>query len=138
MKKADKVSYKQLEVGLELPRRSYEIKPSMIADYLKAVEEDGGLYDNDNLVPPMAVAAYAMNAIADSVILPPGVVHSHGQIEFLGRASAGDTIECYGKVSQKLERGSLHLLTVDFNIQKQDGSEILKGKTSLLIPAGKE
>ncbi len=136
MKKPDKVSYKQLEVGFELPCRSYEIKPAMIADYLRAVEEDGGLYNNGNLVPPMAVAAYAINAIADSVILPPGAVHTHGEIEFLGLAKAGDTIDCYGTVSQKLERGSLHFLTMDFRILKPDGSRILKGKTNLVLSQG--
>ena len=136
MKKPDKVSYKQLEVGFELPCRSYEIKAAIIADYLRAVEEDSGLYNNGSPVPPMAIAAYAMNAIADSVILPPGVVHTHGEIEFLGLAKVGDTIDCYGTVSQKLERGNLHFLTIDFCILKQDGSHILRGKTSLVIPEG--
>ncbi|MFC1846692.1 MaoC family dehydratase N-terminal domain-containing protein [Chloroflexota bacterium] len=138
MEKQDKIAYRQLKAGFELPCRSYQIKPAMIADYLRAVDEDDSLYHKNNAAPPMAVAAYAMNAIADSIVLPPGVVHSHGQIEFLGRAKAGDIINCYGTVNSKLERGSLHFLTIDFSIQKRDGSKILKGKTSLLIPAGKE
>lgn len=82
----------------------------------------------------MAVAAYAMTAISDSVILPPGVIHTHGEIEFRGKVNVGDTISCYGKVSHQLDRGDVHLLTIDFSICNQNGREVLKGKTSFVLP----
>ena len=134
MKKQPKIPYKQLKLGLELPRSDYELKPAMVAAYLRAVKEDDEAYRSSQLVPPMAVAAYAMTAISDSVILPPGVIHTHGEIEFLGRVSVGDTISCYGKVSHQLNRGDIHLLTIDFSICNQKGSAVITGKTSFVLP----
>ncbi len=133
MEKQEKISYKQLEVGYELPCSNYELKPSMINAYLKAVEEDEEPYRSSNLAPPMAVAAYAMNAISDSVILPPGVIHTHGEIEFSGKVKTSDVISCCSKVSQKLDRGNVHLLTLDFSIFNQNGGAVLKGKTSFIL-----
>ncbi len=135
MKKPDKIPCRQLKAGFELPCQSYKIKAAMITDYLEALGEKSSLYQKDNSTPPMAVASFAMNAIADSIDLPPGVVHTHGEIEFLGRAKACDVIDCRGKVESVLKRGNLNFLTIDFSIQKQGGSQILRGKTSLIIPA---
>ena len=84
--------------------------------------------------PPMAVAACAMKAISDRVMLPPGVVHTHGDIRFSGTANTGETIDCYGKVSQQLKRGSLTLLTMDFSICNHKGETIFEGQTGFILP----
>ena len=134
MKKQGKISYKQLEVGYELPCINYELKTSMINAYLKAVKEDDELYLSSKLAPPMAVAAYAMKAISDSVVLPPGVIYTHGEIEFLSRVKDGDVISCCSKVSQKLDRGNVHFLTLDFSIFNQNRGAVLRGKTGFILP----
>ncbi len=133
MEKQNRIACSQLKAGLELPCQSYEIKAAMIADYLAAVGEDDRLFRQGNSAPPMAVASFAMKAIADSIDLPPGVVHSHGRIEFLGRVKAGDIIKCRGVVSSRLERGGFNFLTIDFSISRRDGSRIMQGQTSLVI-----
>jgi hypothetical protein len=134
MKKQAKIPYNQLKVDFELPRADYKLEPAMVTAYLKAVKENGEAYRSSNLVPPMAVAAYAMTAISDSVILPPGVIHTSGEIEFRGRVNVGDTISCYGRVSHQLKRGDIHLLTIDFSIRNQKGSPVISGKTSFVLP----
>jgi hypothetical protein len=134
MKKQAKIPYQKLKVGFELPRADYKLKPAMVAAYLKAVKESDEIYCDSKLVPPMAVAAYAMTAISDSVILPPGVIHTNGEIEFRGRVTVGDTISCYGRVSHQLKRGDIHLLTIDFSIRNQKGSAVITGKTSFVLP----
>jgi hypothetical protein len=42
MEKQSKIAYGQLKVHFKLSCQSYRIKPAMIADYLKAVNKDGG------------------------------------------------------------------------------------------------
>jgi len=134
IKKQEKISYKQLEVGYELPCTKYQLKPSTINAYINVVKEDNKLYLNNKLVPPMAIATYAMKTISDNVILPPGVIYVNGEIEFLCKVYFGNFISCYGKVSQKLDRGNIHLMTLDFNIFNQNGGEVLRGKTSFILP----
>jgi len=134
MKEQEKIHYKQLEVGYELPCINYKLKHSMINAYLKAVKEDDKLYRDSKLAPPMAVAAYAMNAISDSVFLPPGIIYTHGEIEFLSRVKAGDVISCCSRVSQKLNRGDVHFMTLDFSIFNQNREAVIKGKTGFILP----
>ena len=99
MEKRGKVEYRQLEPGYELPSISYKLEPSMVASYLAAVEESSSIYLDNNLVPPMAIAAYAMTALSDSVELPPGVIHTHGEVKFLRAVNIGETIGCHSCVS---------------------------------------
>jgi len=134
MKKQGKIKYQQLEVGYELPSISYKLEPSMVATYLAAVKETSSIYWDNNLVPPMAIAAYAMTGLSDGVELPPGVIHTHGEVQFLGIVNVGDTISCYSRVSQKQDRGRFHLLTIDFTVFNQERKQVLTGKTSFILP----
>ena len=47
----DRIAYRQLKAGFELPCRSYEIKAAMIDDYLEAVNENGSPYQKSNIRP---------------------------------------------------------------------------------------
>ena len=135
MEKMGKIEYRQLEPGYELPAISYKLEPAMVAHYLAAVEEPGSIYRDNSLVPPTAIAAYAMTALSDTVELPPGVIHTHGEVKFLGAVNTGETISCHSCVSQKLERGQLHLLTIDSSVFNEKEEKVLAGKTSFILPA---
>ena len=134
MKKQPKIEYWQLESGYELPPANCKIEPSMVASYIKAVQESDSLYQDSKLVPPMAVATYAMASFLEAISFPPGVIHTHGEIEFLDTVSSGDTIKCYSRVSQKQDRGQFHLLTIDFSVFNQEPKQVLTGKSSFILP----
>jgi len=134
MKKQEKIRYQQLEVGYELPGVRFTIDQVMFDCYLTAVQEPNGLFRNNRLVPPMAVATYAMATIADGVSLPPGTIYTHGDVEFLSVVNVGDTISCQGRVSQKQVRGTFHLITVEFSVFNQGRKQVLTGKTSFILP----
>ncbi|GAI96452.1 unnamed protein product, partial [marine sediment metagenome] len=111
MKKQEKIKFQQIEPGYELPSISYKLEQPMVDLYLKAVDEPSSIYRDNKLVPPMAIAAYAMTAISDGIELPPGVIHTHGEVQFLRTANVGETISCHSHVSEKLDRDQFHLLT---------------------------
>jgi len=135
MPKEQKVEYKQLEAGYEFPPSSYKLDSSMVAMYLKAVEDTSSLYQDTELVPPMAVAAYAMAALSESISLPPGTIHVSQELEFIDTVSIKDTITSYAKVSRKQSRGKFHLLIVELNVFTQRQKAVLAGKTSFILPA---
>ena len=135
MPKEQKVEYKQLEAGYEFPPCSYKLDSSMVAMYLKAVEDTSSLYQDTELVPPMAVAAYAMAALSESISLPSGTIHVSQELEFIDTVSIKDTITSYAKVSRKQSRGKFHLLTIELNVFNQRQKAVLAGKTSFILPA---
>jgi len=134
MHEKQKVEYSQLEAGSEFPPSSYKLDSTMIANYLKAVDETSELYQDTSLVPPMAIAAHAMAALSEGICLPPGTIHVSQEFEFLDTASIDDTFTSYARVGKKQSRGKFNLLVVDLSVGNQDMKKVLTGKTSFILP----
>ncbi|MFH1031016.1 MAG: MaoC family dehydratase [Chloroflexota bacterium] len=129
-----KREYSQIQPGDELPAASYKLDSSMVADYIKAVEETGDIYVNSGLVPPTAIAAYAIKALTQVFTVPPGTVHTSQSLEFLDTLNVGETITCQAQVNRKQERGRFRFLTIDLIVSNQDKRKVMTGKTSFVLP----
>jgi len=138
MSERQKIEYSQLETGYEFPPSSYKLDSSVLATYLKSIEETSSLYLDTGLVPPMAIAAYAMAALSEDICLPPGTIHVSQEFEFLDTASINDTFTSYARVSKKQSRGKFHLLVVGLNVINQYQKTVLAGKTSFILPEHSE
>jgi len=134
MSEEQKVEYSQLEAGYEFPPSRYTLDHSIVATYLRAVEDSSGLYQDTELVPPMAIAAYAMAALSESISLPSGTIHASQELEFIDTVDINDTLTSYARVSRQQSRGRFHLLTIDFNVFNQRQQAVLAGKTSFILP----
>ncbi len=134
MPEGQKIEYRQLEKGYQFPASSYQLDKSIVAAYLQAVEDTSSLYQDTELVPPMAIAAYAMVALSESMYLPPGTIHVSQEFEFIGTVSTNDTLVSNATVSRKQSRGKLHLLTVDLSVSDQRQNTVLVGKSSFILP----
>jgi len=134
MANQQRVEFSQLEPGHEFPHASCALETSLIEVYLEATEETYPAYRQEKLVPPTAVAAYAMTALAEGIELPPGTIHISQEIEFLKPAYVNNTITSHARVSGKRSRGKLELLTIDIDIINQNGEPVLAGKTTFLAP----
>jgi len=134
MPKEQKVEYSQLEAGYEFPPSRYTLDYSIVATYLRAVEDSSSLYQDTELVPPMAIAAYAIAALSGNISLPSGTIHVSQELEFITTVSINDTLISYAKVSRQQSRGKFHLLSIDFNVFNQRQKAVLAGKTSFVLP----
>jgi len=128
------VEFSLLEPGHQFPQASYVLETSLIEAYLKATEETYAVYRQERLVPPTAIAACAMAALAEGIDLPPGTIHISQEIEFIKHACVNDTITCHAEVSGKRNRGKLELLTIEIDVTNQNGESVLAGKTTFLAP----
>ena len=134
MLKRRRVEYSQLAPGYEFPPSSYKLDSLMVATYLKAVEDTSALYQDTELVPPMAIAAYAMAALSENIYLPPGTIHISQELEFIDTVSTKDTLTSYARVGRKQSRGKFNLLTINLNVFNQRHKAVLAGKTSFILP----
>ena len=124
------VGYEGLTPGYEFPPASYELSASLISKYLKAVDSSGVEF-----VPPLAIAAYAMTAMAGSLSLPPGSIHASQELEFFKLVPVGDVIDCQARVARKLTRGKLHMLVLELNVFDQNKEKVQSGKATVMLPA---
>jgi acyl dehydratase len=134
MPEQEKTSYYQLNPGHEFPPRSYKLDALMVSSYLAATREPNALLQGDELVPPMAVAAFAMAAQMQGVTFPSGTVHVSQDIEFLHLVRVGDTITCYSKISRKHFRGGLYIMATDMTVLNQNQEKVLTGKVGFVLP----
>ena len=128
------IEYHKLFVGFEFPPQSYKLDGSLVAEYLKATRETDELFQKEPLIPPMAVAAFAMNALSQAVVMPPGTIHVSQELDFLKTVNIGDTITCRSKVSRKVDRGGLRLMNIDITVTNQSAEVVLTGKVGFILP----
>ncbi|MFC1993040.1 MaoC family dehydratase [Chloroflexota bacterium] len=126
------VSFDQLVAGYEFPTTSYELNAPLISKYLEAV--GGQPSPAAEFVPPLAIAAYIMTAMSQSLTLPAGSIHAAQDVEFFKLVPIGATVECRAKVAQKLQRGKLNLLILELEALNQDREKVLSGKATLVLP----
>jgi acyl dehydratase len=129
-----KTEYYQLFVGFEFPPQSYKLDSSTVSLYLEAVKESSELYWQESLVPPMAVTAFAMASLSESLTMPSGTIHVSQELDFLKLVKVGDTITCYSKVSRKLDRGGLRLMNTDITVLNQNQEKVLTGRVGFVLP----
>jgi len=134
MAETTKAEYYQLYPGFEFPPQSYVLDAAMVSQYLKATCESNDLYLKEGLVPPMAVTAYAMAALSQSVTMPSGTIHVSQELDFCKLVKVGDTITCYSKVSRKIERGGLRLMNTDITVLNQNQEKVLTGRVGFVLP----
>jgi acyl dehydratase len=127
------ISVEELAVGYEFPATNYELSQPLIARYLEAVGGQQYLLAS-GVVPPLAIAAYAMAALSQSFSVPKGAIHAAQELEFLKSVPIGTTISCSGKVVQKVQRGPLYLLVLEINALNQDKEKVLSGKATIAVP----
>jgi len=130
------IKFEQLVIGYEFPPSSYELKASVISKYLEAVGSPSGQDSSAaEFVPPMAIAAYTMTAMSQVLSLPPGSIHAAQELEFIKLVPVGTTISCQGRVAQKVDRGSLHLLVIELDALNQDKEKVLTGQATIVMPS---
>jgi hypothetical protein len=130
----DKLEYQDLKEGQEFPPASFQVDAATVADYLKAVEEDNIIYENTELVPPMAVAALSLKALINAISMPPGTIHVSQEFEFTDTVNTQDTLTSLARVGRVQERGKLHLITVETSVLNQESKPVLAGKTGFILP----
>ena len=131
----ERVEYSQLDQGYEFPCAIYQIDSTMVADYLGVIGETSEVYQDTGVVPPMAVAAFAMAQLSEHLSFPSGAIHVSQGFQFHRFASTQDSFTICARVSQKRGRGRLQLMTIAIDVYNQGKERVLSGETTFMLPA---
>ena len=125
------ISYEELIPGYEFPPATYELSASFVSKYLKAVDSVGAEF-----VPPLAITACAVAAMAGSFSLPPGTIalHASQELEFLKLVPIGATIECHTRVAQKITRGKMSMLILELEVFDKGKEKVQSGRATIALP----
>ena len=89
------------------------VDPERARAYREAVGDARQLYDEDGIVPPLALAAFALGALLNEVGLPPGTLHVNEALEFRRPVSTGAAVECRARVAQRSVRAGMIVSAVE-------------------------
>ena len=112
--------------------------PEFVAEYLAALESPAAIYEEQRLVPPMALAARALGLIIEKLGLASGTVHTSQEVVALKPVAFGQKIAAYAKPSRPFRRGQWEFLSVEFTMREMENGEaaepVLRGKTTVMSP----
>ena len=125
------ITYDKLTVGYEFPRANYEMNLPVVSKYLEGVGEQSS--QAVEFVPPLALTARTIAAMSESMVLPAGVIHASQDLQFYKLVPVGTKIECHSRVAEKMDRGKMHLLSIEFTVYDEKKEKLQSGKSTLVL-----
>lgn len=102
--------------------------------YRDATADALDVYDAQGAVPPLAVAAFALGALLESVGLPPGTLHANESLQAHAVVPIGATVECRARVAQRSQRGGWVVSVLESDLML-DGVSAVFARATVLCPA---
>jgi acyl dehydratase len=102
--------------------------------YLAAVGDAQPAYFNYRLIPPLALSAFALSALLESLDPAPGAVHSLQEVTTVRTVGFGERITGVARLERPRQRGGLEFTTASYVLTNSAGATVQTGKTTVLIP----
>ena len=112
---------------------TWRVSRELVQDYLKSVGDGLAVYFEQNLVPPLALSAYALGALLQKMDLPSGAIHSLQEIEQLVPVALDSLITGLATLEKPRRRGNLEFITAVLTVTDDQGRTVQTGKTTVLV-----
>ncbi len=131
--------YGELEPGAAFSKHTYDLESDLVSNYLDAVQDQSSpLRDEDGraIVPAMAVAALSLRGVVQDLRIPGGTLHVGQEFRYSAAVTIGSSLGCEATLVQNSVRGGWRFLVVDCRVTDGGDSEVMRGKSTIMIPAG--
>ena len=110
------------------------IDAQRVRDYVAATGDDLELYEEAQVAPSLAVAAFALGALLESVSLPGGSLHASEALSFKAPIPFDAQVECRAVLAQRSVRGGYVVSVLESEIV-HNGSTALTARATVMSPA---
>ncbi len=124
----------EFPAGYEFEPQSIVLDAARSRAYRDATGDTLSVYDEQDAVPPLAVAAFALGALLESVGLPPGTLHANEYVRAHQPVPAGASIECRARVAQRSLRAGRVFVVLESEIML-DGAAAVTTRATVLCEA---
>ncbi len=134
--------FSDLPAGYTFPADTPTLDPMTVQRYLAATDDDNALYWRDGaprVVPPLAVAALSLRAIAAGVSLAPGSIHSAQDLAFHRVVAVGETLQARARVVTASKRRDFTALAIESTVGAADTNgepAAISGRMTLFAAPG--
>jgi acyl dehydratase len=123
-----------LPVGHTFAPISFTVTPEASRAYRDATGDTLSLYDEQNAVPPLAVAAFALGALMEVIDLPDGTLHGNESLQAHAVVPVGAALTCIPTVTRNSTRAGTVFTTFEFEIT-HEGAPVITARATVLYPA---
>jgi hypothetical protein len=116
--------------GHEFPAARFVLPRAQADAYLRAVGDEGGYGET---LPPLAVAALALNALQEQIALPEGSLHTGQEVEHFAAVRAGEPLTLTARIAQRSERQGYVISVIEFEIAAAAGTAV-GARTTIMAP----
>ena len=130
--------YAALAVGDTISDRTFDLEMDAIAKYVAAVRDESGTFDRSEdspVVPPMAVAAFALRGVLEDLGIPHGTLHIGQEMTFSGTVLVGGTLRCMAKIVQNSVRMDFRFIGVGMDVHSAGNDQVMTAKSTIMVPA---
>jgi hypothetical protein len=110
------------------------IDAQRVRDYVAATGDDLDLYEEAQVAPSLAVAAFALGALLESVSLPGGSLHASEVTNFKAPVPFDAEVECRAVLAQRSVRGGYVVSILESEIV-HNGNTALTARATVMSPA---
>lgn len=110
------------------------IRAQLVRDYVAATGDDLLLYEEAHVAPPLAVAAFALGVLLESVSLPPGSLHASEDLAFHAPIPIDSEVECRARLTRRAVRGGYVVSVLESQIVHND-NVVLTASATVMSPA---
>ena len=122
-----------LQPGSVLFTLQLPVSLGAVQAYVEAVADGNGVYFEEQVAPPMAVAALVMARALEAIDLPPGTVHTGQELSFTAPVALGIEMTCQATVAHNSVRRGTRFMAIEFTGDTAQGIAV-SGKVSLAVP----
>jgi acyl dehydratase len=121
--------------GHEYPTVAFRLDRPEIEAYLDAVgDRVSATTGQEEDVPPLAAAAFALRALLGVFHLPEGSVHGSEEVEFVRPPRIGEELRCESRVASASDRQGFRFSTVEQRLVDASGQVVLTARALLMSP----
>ncbi len=128
------MDYTQLKPGYRFTPTRIHFGRDEVDAYRQAVGDTSPLYDQQDVVPAMAVAAFALRELLAQLKLHPGTAHAGQELTFHRAVQVEQSLTFDGTVAQNFTRGGWSFLAVDLRVGNDEETMALEGRSMVIFP----
>lgn len=122
-----------LPVGHVFDSVAIKIEPKRVEGYIQATGDTQSFYQDAGLVPPLAVVAFALGNLLETVGLSSGSLHVNESVDFFGAVNIGDSVEYHARLAQRSQRSGWIVSVLETEVSIE-GRTVSTAKATVMSP----
>ncbi|MQF99088.1 MAG: hypothetical protein FI729_06190 [SAR202 cluster bacterium] len=127
----------QFPIGYKLEPVIFDLQDWEVKLYLQSAGETNPLFEDQKLVPPTAIAAFALRGVLKELELPPGAIHIAHEMSFAPSIKSDQSVIFNATLTQNAVRSGWRFVTIDFvgilATDRIEEEQVVNGRSTVVI-----